>query len=253
MGRFVLPIMSSPALERLMDQIDENSASAQDLADLNIVLQRLGMLASRQLNACLRAMSDFQASRIDMVIEQDSELDLLEAQVNEMVLSIITMRAPRADDLRRVLATMRAAQSLERIGDYARNTAKRTKAIMASDAGDLPWDQLIEMGTMVASMIDDVQLAHQEGDLEAAQAIRNSDVHVDKLHTNFFGLVIDEMASGAIPPLVGAHLLFIAKNLERIGDFTTTLAEQVLFIETGTVAEPTRPKADRTSRMIDEA
>ena len=72
-----------------------------------------------------------------------------------MVLSIITMRAPRADDLRRVLATMRAAQSLERIGDYARNTAKRTKAIMASDAGDLPWDQLIEMGTMVASMIDD--------------------------------------------------------------------------------------------------
>ena len=122
-----------------------SSAFEKDLDDLSLNLARLGMLASRQLNACLRAMSDFQASRVDMVIEQDSELDLLEAQVNEMVLSIITMRAPRADDLRRVLATMRAAQSLERIGDYARNTAKRTKAIMASDAGDLPWDQLIEM------------------------------------------------------------------------------------------------------------
>ena len=114
-----------------------SSAFEKDLDDLSLNLARLGMLASRQLNACLRAMSDFQASRVDMVIEQDSELDLLEAQVNEMVLSIITMRAPRADDLRRVLATMRAAQSLERIGDYARNTAKRTKAIMASDAGDL--------------------------------------------------------------------------------------------------------------------
>ena len=229
-----------------------SSAFEQDLTDLNLCLVRLGKLASRQLNACLRAMSDFKASRVDMLIEQDVELDLLEAQVNEMVLNIITMRAPRADDLRRVLSTMRAAQSLERIGDYARNTAKRTKAIMASDAENLPWDQLIEMGTMVASMIDDVQLAHQEGDLEAAQAIRNSDVHVDKLHTNFFELVINEMASGAIPPLVGAHLLFIGKNLERIGDFTTSLAEQVLFIETGSVTEPGRPKADRTSWMIDE-
>ena len=236
----------------MADLAHTSSAFEQDLTDLNLCLVRLGMLASRQLNACLRAMSDFKASRVDMLIEQDVELDQLEAQVNEMVLSIITVRAPRADDLRRVLSTMRAAQSLERIGDYARNTAKRTKAIMASDAENLPWDQLIEMGTMVASMIDDVQLAHQEGDLEAAQAIRNSDVHVDKLHTNFFELVINEMASGAIPPLVGAHLLFIGKNLERIGDFTTSLAEQVLFIETGSVTEPGRPKADRTSWMIDE-
>jgi len=237
----------------MADVAHTSSAFEKDLTDLNLCLVRLGMLASRQLNACLRAMSDFKASRVDMLIEQDVELDMLEAQVNEMVLSIITVRAPRADDLRRVLSTMRAAQNLERIGDYARNTAKRTKAIMASDAENLPWDQLIEMGTMVASMIDDVQLAYQESDLEAAQAIRNSDVHVDKLHSNFFELVINEMASGAIPPLVGAHLLFIGKNLERIGDFTTSLAEQVLFIETGTVTESSRPKADRTSWMIDEA
>ena len=209
----------------MADVAHTSSAFEKDLTDLNLCLVRLGMLASRQLNACLRAMSDFKASRVDMLIEQDVELDLLEAQVNEMVLSIITVRAPRADDLRRVLSTMRAAQNLERIGDYARNTAKRTKAIMASDAENLPWDQLIEMGTMVASMIEDVQLAYQESDLEAAQAIRNSDVHGDKLHSNCFELVINEMASGAIPPLVGAHLLFIGKNLERIGDFTTSLAE----------------------------
>jgi len=211
------------------------------------------MLASRQLNACLRAMSDFQASRVDMLIERDIELDELEAEVNEKVLSIITMRAPRAEDLRRVLAAAKAAQSLERIGDYARNTAKRTKAIMASEAGDLPWDRLIEMGTMVVAMIDDVIVAHQQGDLDAAQAIRNSDVHVDKLHTEFFGTVIAAMEEGDVPPLVGAHLLFMGKNLERIGDFTTSLAEQVLFIETGEPVETSRPKADRTSWMIDEA
>ena len=230
-----------------------SSAFAQDLEGLNMVVVRLGMLASRQLNACLRAMSDFQANRVDMLIERDVELDELEAEVNERVLSIITMRAPRAEDLRRVLAAAKAAQSLERIGDYARNTAKRTKAIMASDAGDLPWDRLIEIGTMVAAMIDDVIVAHQQGDLDAAQAIRNSDVHVDKLHTAFFGGVIAAMEEDAVPPLVGAHLLFIGKNLERIGDFTTSLAEQVLFIETGETVETSRPKADRTSWMIDEA
>ena len=230
-----------------------SSAFAQDLEDLNMVVVRLGMLASRQLNACLRAMSDFQANRVDMLIERDVELDELEAEVNERVLNIVTTRAPRAEDLRRVLAAAKAAQSLERIGDYARNTAKRTKAIMASEAGDLPWDQLIEIGTMVAAMIDDVIVAHQQGDLDAAQAIRNSDVHVDKLHTAFFGGVIAAMEEGDVPPLVGAHLLFIGKHLERIGDFTTSLAEQVLFIETGETVETSRPKADRTSWMIGEA
>ena len=230
-----------------------SSAFTQDLEDLNMVVVRLGMLASRQLNACLRAMSDFQANRVDMLIERDTELDELEAEINEKVLNIITMRAPRAEDLRRVLAAAKTAQSLERIGDYARNTAKRTKAIMASDPGALPWDQLIEIGTMVAAMIDDILVAHQQGDLEAAQAIRNSDVHVDKLHTVFFEGVIADMDAGNLPPLVGAHLLFIGKNLERIGDFTPSLAEQVLFIETGEAIESTRPKADRTSWLIDEA
>jgi phosphate transport system protein len=109
------------------------------------------------------------------------------------------------------------------------------------------------MGTMVVAMIDDVIVAHQQGDLDAAQAIRNSDVHVDKLHTEFFGTVIAAMEEGDVPPLVGAHLLFMGKNLERIGDFTTSLAEQVLFIETGEPVETSRPKADRTSWMIDEA
>ena len=229
-----------------------SSAFAQDLEDLNMGVVRLGQMASRQLNACLRAMSDFQVRRVDMLIERDIELDELEAQVNEKVLQIITVRAPRAEDLRRVLAAAKAAQSLERIGDYARNTAKRTKAIMASDAGDLPWDQLIEIGTMVASMIDDVMAAYQEGDLETAQAIRNSDMHVDKLHTNIFRHVIEQMDAGKISALNGAHLLFIAKNIERMGDFTTSLAEQIMFVETGVMIDDKRPKADKTSGLSDE-
>ena len=103
-----------------MNQIEHSSSAFEkDLADLNMALVRLGMLASRQLNACLRAMSDFQASRVDMMIEQDTELDELEVEVKERVLMLITVRAPRSDDLRRVLSTSNAAHSFERIGDYA--------------------------------------------------------------------------------------------------------------------------------------
>lgn len=235
-----------------MNQIEHSSSAFEkDLADLNMALVRLGMLASRQLNACLRAMSDFQASRVDMMIEQDTELDELEVEVKERVLMLITVRAPRSDDLRRVLSTSNAAHSFERIGDYARNTAKRTKAIMATDPADLPWDQLIEIGTMVASMIDDVLVANQEGDVETARAIRNSDVHVDKLHTDFFTTTIKLMDAGDLSALTGAHLLFIGKNLERIGDLTTSIAEQVLFTETGKASDSNRPKADRTSFFIE--
>ena len=87
-----------------MNQPEPNSEIARDLAELNGVLIRLGMLASKQLNGSLRAMSDFQENRIEMLIDRDRELDALEAEINERVLMIITVRSPRADDLRRVLA-----------------------------------------------------------------------------------------------------------------------------------------------------
>ena len=102
---------------------------------------RLGILASKQLNGSLRAMSDFQKKQVKKLINRDAELDELEAEINEQVLMIITVRSPRADDLRRVLAANKAALSLERIGDYALNVSKRTRAIMESEAVQLPWDQ----------------------------------------------------------------------------------------------------------------
>ena len=230
-----------------------SSAFEKELADLNMSIVRLGMLASRQLNACLRAMSDFQETRVQRMIEQDAELDALEAEVNERVLMVITVRAPRADDLRRVLSATKAAHSLERIGDYARNVGKRTAAIMESEADQLPWDQLIEIGVMVGSMIGDVMDAYQQGDLDTARAIRNSDLHVDKLHTNIFRHIVEQMDAGKISALNGAHLLFIAKNIERIGDFTTSLAEQIMFVETGVAIDTNRPKADSTSGLSDES
>jgi phosphate transport system protein len=198
-------------------------------------------------------MSDFQETRVQRMIEQDAELDALEAEVNERVLMVITVRAPRADDLRRVLSATKAAHSLERIGDYARNVGKRTAAIMESEADQLPWDQLIEIGVIVGSMIGDVMDAYQQGDLDTARAIRNSDLHVDKLHTNIFRHIVEQMDAGKISALNGAHLLFIAKNIERIGDFTTSLAEQIMFVETGVAIDTNRPKADSTSGLSDES
>jgi phosphate transport system protein len=168
--------------------------------------------------------------------------------IDERVLSIITMRAPRANDLRLVVTAARVASDLERVGDYARNIAKRTSAVMGG-AGDakMPWDALIEIGTLVASMIDDVLDAYQQGDIEAAQAIRNSDIHVDKLNTGFMKSVIKMMEDDKVSALDGTHLIFMSKNLERIGDYTTSIAEQIHFIETGTQPDDERPKADGSS------
>ena len=232
----------------MQDMQHTSSAFAQDLADLQMNVVRLGMLASRQLNASLRAMSDFQAGQVDRLIEQDVELDNLQNVIDERVLNIIAMRAPRADDLRLVVTAARVASDLERVGDYARNIAKRTSAVM-DGAGDakMPWDALIEIGTLVASMIDDVLDAYQQGDLEAAQAIRNSDIHVDKLNTGFMKSVINMMEDDKVSALDGTHLIFMSKNLERIGDYTTSIAEQIHFIETGTQPDGDRPKADGTS------
>ena len=236
----------------MKQHVHTSSAFERDLDELNDTLVRLGLLASKQLNSSLRAMSDFQKKQVRKLINRDAELDALEAEINERVLMIITVRSPRADDLRRVLAANKAALSLERIGDYALNVGRRTKSIMESESGQLPWDQLIEVGTMVASMIDDVMVAYQEGDLETAQAIRNSDLHVDKLYTNIFRHVIKQMDASKISAINGAHLLFIAKNIERIGDFTTSLAEQIMFVETGVMIDDKRPKADKTSGLSDE-
>ena len=225
-----------------------SSAFAQDLSDLRMDIVRLGMLASRQLNASLRAMSDFQFGQIDQLIRQDAELDKLQELIDEKVISIITKRAPRAYDLRLVVTAARIASDLERVGDYARNIAKRTSAVMNDNASsNLPWDRLVEIGTHVAGMIDDVLDAYQQGDIDAAQAIRNSDIHVDKLNTSFIQEIIDMMESNKLSAIVGTHLIFMSKNLERIGDYTTSIAEQVHFIVTGEALGATRPKADKSS------
>ena len=234
----------------MQDSQHISSAFAQDLSDLRMDLVRLSMLATRQLSASLRAMSDFQSGQIDQLIQQDAELDKLQELIDEKVISIITMRPPRADDLRLVITAARIASDLERIGDYARNIAKRTSAVMNDNAEiNLPWDRLIEIGTLVTGMIDDVVDAYQQGDIDAAQAIRNSDIHVDKLNTSFIQETIDLMESNKLSAIVGTHLIFMSKNLERIGDYTTSIAEQVHFIVTGEALGGTRPKADKSSQI----
>ena len=234
----------------MQDSQHISSAFAQDLSDLRMDLVRLSMLATRQLSASLRAMSDFQSGQIDQLIQQDAELDKLQELIDEKVISIITMRAPRADNLRLVITAARIASDLERIGDYARNIAKRTSAVMNDNAEiNLPWDRLIEIGTLVTGMIDDVVDAYQKGDIDAAQAIRNSDIHVDKLNTSFIQETIDLMESNKLSAIVGTHLIFMSKNLERIGDYTTSIAEQVYFIVTGEALGGTRPKADKSSQI----
>ena len=229
---------------------DASSALVKGLTKLRSDVVQLGTLAGRQLNACLSGMSDFQQVRVNQIIEKDTDLDNLHKQIAEQVLNVSALQVTQPHDLRLILSAIKVASDFERIGDYARNIAKRTSAVMGG-AGDakMPWDALIEIGTLVASMIDDVLDAYQQGDIEAAQAIRNSDIHVDKLNTGFMKSMIKMMEDDKVSALDGTHLIFMSKNLERIGDYTTSIAEQIHFIETGTQPDDERPKADGSSML----
>ena len=160
---------------------------------------------------------------------------------------MIALRAPRAEDLRQVLVMQKVATILERMGDYARNTANRTKVILAEGANLVAVSQIEAMANLLLSTVNKALEAYHTSNKELAIEVRNSDVEIDKIHTDLHKAIIDAMADNPDGLVSGVHLLFIIKNFERIGDYATGIAEQVYFLSEGEFIEDFRPKADKTS------
>jgi phosphate transport system protein len=163
---------------------------------------------------------------------------------------VIALRAPHAKDLRQVLVALKIATILERTGDYARNIANRTKVIAQAGNENIPGVNIGRMGQVAKEMLHDVMQAYSRHDAELALEVWRCDIEVDHMHTAFYKEVLASMARDPNLVATGAHLLFIAKNIERIGDYATGIAEQVHFLVHGAVPEGSRPKADRTSKVI---
>ena len=219
----------------------------QEQAALLDELIRMGQMAASQLEAALEVVDRHDASAAERVIANDDAIDALEQQVNHDVIHLIR-RGPLASDLRTILAALRVASDIERIGDYAANIAKRSLAL--NMAPPLPHTRgLGALGKMAVQQLRDVMAAYRDRDVEAAVRVRDRDAELDTLYTGLFRELLTYMMEDprAITPCT--HLLFMAKNLERIGDHATNIAENIWFLQHGESPLPEREKRDESNTV----
>jgi phosphate transport system protein len=180
----------------------------------------------------MRALVQRDGEAALRVIEDDKKLDALEAQVERQAVKVIALRAPMADDLREVVAALKIAGVVERIGDYAKNIAKRVPVI--EEAPDLrPLALLPEMARIAAEMVHDVLDAFAARDPDKAALVCDRDKAVDDFYNSIFRALLTYMMENPNHITPATHLLFVARNLERIGDHATNVAEMVYFAATG--------------------
>ncbi len=211
-------------------------------------LIRMGQMSAAQLEAALDVVERRDDKAAQRVIGNDEAIDALEQQVNHDVIQLIH-RGPLAGDLRMILAALRVASDIERIGDYAANIAKRSMALNLSPP--LPHTRGLDaLGRMAARQVRDVLEAYVDRDGEAALRVRARDAELDTLYTGLFRELLTYMMEDARAITPCTHLLFMAKNLERIGDHATNIAENIWFLVHGDELLPPRDKRDESNSTV---
>ena len=225
----------------------------EELNHLAADVARMGGLAEAGVSDAIDTVTRRDLSVVQTVIERDLKLDALDAEIERRSIRLIALRQPVAQDLRRTVAAMKIAQNLERIGDLAKNIAKRG-AVLADSEPITPLTRSIErMGRLVATRLKDVLDAYTSNDLERAVSVWSQDDEVDEHYDSLFRELLTYMMGDPRTITAGAHLLFIAKNLERIGDHATNIAEIVHYQISGEELPADRPKWDSLTRVGGEA
>lgn len=219
----------------------------RDLQALQALLARMGALVEAALLNAARALEQMDREAAETVIAGDAAIDALDEQINLEAASLIARRAPTARDLRLVLAVMRAAHSLERVGDYARNAAKRMRAMTANAPVEGTAGTIRRMATHVTRMLDESMQALVRQDAGLAASVRARDLDIDQMYNTLFRSLLTFMLESPANISTCMHLHFIAKNIERAGDHATSIAEQAIYLATGHLPGEDRPKADLTS------
>jgi phosphate transport system protein len=216
----------------------------EELDAITAELARMGGLAETEVIDAVRAIAKRDIALAQTVIARDTKLDDLEVDIERKAIRLIAIRQPVADDLRRTVAAMKISMNLERCGDLAKNIAKRA-LVIASAEPITPLARSIErMGQLVASRLKDVLDAVASRDVERAIAVWSRDREVDEHYDSIFRELLTYMMGDPRTIAACAHLLFVAKNLERIGDHATNIAEVLHYEITGVLLTEQRPKAD---------
>jgi phosphate transport system protein len=219
------------------------TAFDRDLESLQAHFLKLSGLAEQALMDAAKALEALDSQAADRVIASDAAIDDLEEFIQTEAASLIARRAPTASDLRRVLGVMRAAHSLERVGDYAKNVAKRTRVLPRSAPLEGHAGTIRRMCTLVVQLLDEATRALVQKDAVLATAVRRRDLDIDQMYNTLFRSLFTYMMESPANIGPSMHLHFIAKNIERAGDHATTIAEQALYLATGSLPTDPRPKA----------
>ena len=208
----------------------------EELGKLRNLVNRLGATVVAQIDDATRALLDGDRAAAQSAIRRDAESDTLQMEINQNIVGAIARIQPMADDLRRILAAGRIANDLERVGDHAKNIAKRS---LQSDEKPMePYAGVMRrLAASVRPMLNDVLDAYDRDDAVAARRVWLADDKPNELHDDLFYLVLSAMGDGAIKPAPATQWLFAAKSYERMADHATNIAEEVTFIVTGQTVE----------------
>jgi phosphate transport system protein len=214
-----------------------------DLEELTADLARMGGLAEDLLSDAIQSLVGRDAALADTVVVRDVQIDTLQHELEKKILRLLALRQPLARDLRQTISALKIAAEIERIGDLAKNIAKRAKIIEAVAPANAV-KGVARMGRLVTAQLKRVLDAYSAQETEGAASVWSRDEQVDEHYTSLFRELLTYMMEDPRTISACTHLLFVVKNLERIGDHCTNIAEEIHFLVTGEALNSERPKVD---------
>jgi phosphate transport system protein len=217
----------------------------EELSRLTNLIARMGGLAEAQLDSAIQALVKRDSDLAGKVIASDSKVDEIEQEVHSLTVRMLALRQPMAHDLRLIVGALKISGDIERIADYAANVAKR--ALVLNQIPPVkPTVSVPRLGHLVQEIVKEILDAYVEQDTEKALKVWKQDEDVDSMYTGLFRELITYMMEDPRNITACTHLMFIAKNIERIGDHATNIAETIYFLVKGTHIRESRPKGETT-------
>ncbi len=204
----------------------------EDLDRLRALISEMGGLAEYAIRESMRCLVERDYDGASAIVEDDKKIDALETETEKRAVQLIALRAPMAADLRDIVAALKISSVVERIGDYAKNIARRVP-LLDNLANIEPLSLLPEMARIATEMVHNVLVAFVERDAEAAIRVIERDRAVDDFYNSIFRALLTYMMENPQNISQSTHLLFVAKNIERVGDHSTNIAEMVYYAATG--------------------
>ena len=223
------------------------SAFDDELGELAVRITRMGGLAEKLLTDSVIALDRGDQDLAQDVIAQDKRIDALEQEIEEESVHLIARRQPLAGDLREIMTAIKISSDLERIGDLAKNIAKRTVALQGNTSMRRAVTNIDRMSRVALEQLRDVLDAYSRRDVDGALSVWRRDSDLDTMYTSIFRELLTYMMEDPRNISFATHLVFAAKNIERIGDHTTNIAEMVYYLVEGTPLREERPKKDTSS------